>query len=144
MLELSSLRLDPQKSTEGTWIDYISGTRLLIARYDNREMQAFKTRKAVEHGKIFTDYENNREEAERLSAEIEAEALATFVLLDWEGFIEKGQPIEYTTELGIKIFSDETYDEFREFVSRVARNSTNYRVESEASVAEAVKAAAAS
>lgn len=144
MLELNSLRLDPQKSNEGTWIDYIGGTRLLVARYDNRDMQAFKTRKAVEHGKIFTDYENNREEAERLSAEIEAEAMATFVLLDWEGFVENGEPLEYTLELGIKIFSDETYDEFREFISRVARNSSNYRVESEARVAESVKEAAAS
>lgn len=144
MMELKSLRTDPKKSIEGSWIDYIHGTRLLIARYDNKLMQTYKNGRILENGKLFNNMSENREEALRVSDQIDVECLASYVLLDWEGFSEDGEPIEYTPELGAKILADEYYTEFRSFVTRAALNTENYRVESEAAVAESVKDTAAS
>ena len=144
MMELSALRVDPSKSLDGTWIDYMFGTRLLVARFDNKKMQTYKTGRIMEHKDLFKDIEKNQEEAMRVSEEIDVECLAHFVLLDWEGFSKGGEPLAYTPELGIEIFSDENYSEFRDFVRRVAQNTENYRVESEAVVAELVKDPAAS
>lgn len=144
MMELKNLRTDPKKSTEGTWVDYVYGTRLLIARYDNKQMQAHKNMRIMEHGKLFSNIDDNREEALRVSEQIDNECMARFVLLDWEGFTENGQPLKYTAELGEEILADENYAEFRTFVLRVSNNSEHYRVESEAEVAQAVKDTAAS
>lgn len=145
MMKLSNLRLDPKSSVEGVWIDYIRGTRLLIARYDNREMSAFRRGKALEYAHLFNNVEENREEALEKSMEIDVEAVARFGLLDWEGFTDdEGNPEKYTPELGIEILSNDEYEEFRDFVYRVSQNNEIYRAQSEAAAAKAVKPTAAS
>lgn len=144
MMELSSLRTDPKKSIEGTWVDYIHGTRLLIARYDNKIMQNYRNARFMENSKLFGNVDNQREEALRVSEEIEVECLSRYVLLDWKGFTDNGEETEYTPELGAKILADDTYAEFRTFITRIAGNSEHFRIDNEVEAAEQVKDTAAS
>lgn len=144
MMELNSLRIDPKKSREGVWVDYVRGTRVLVARYDNKDMLAYKSQKAMEHKLLFTNMQDNMEEALRVSDEIDVEAMAQYMLLDWEGFSNNGEVLDYTPELGKQIFSDEMYEEFTKFVQRVGQNQENYSVEGEIALAESVKDTAAS
>ena len=41
MAKLSALRVDPELSEEGRWVDYELGIRLRIARHNNSRYQAY-------------------------------------------------------------------------------------------------------
>lgn len=141
MFDLSSLKTDPEKSLKGTWVDYRGGSRLLVSRSNNEEIEQFKLQKALEHADVF---QAGGKEAEELAEKVETEALARFVLRDWSGMTIDGEEVEYTPELGMKIFADPHYADFREDVKAISANRGNYRPQAEAAATEAVKKTAAS
>lgn len=136
MFDIQSLRVDPIKAIEGTWVDYLRGSRLKIARNNNKEAENFRLQKAIEHADVFNA---GGKQAEELAFEIDTETTAHYILLDWEGFTNGGQPLEYTPEIGIEFLSNPEFSDFREDVIRISRNREHYRAKAEEEAVKAVK-----
>lgn len=141
MFDIDNLSVDPTKAQEGAWVDYLRGSRLCIARANNKEAENYRLRKAIEHADIFNA---GGEEAEELAFEIETETIAHFILKDWEGMMRGGKELEYSSQLGVDLLSDPRFSDFREDVLRIARNREHYREKGEAEAVDAVKKTAAS
>lgn len=144
MFDISILEVDPAKSLEGVWVDYLMGSRLKVARSTNKDAENFRMQKAIEHADLFNA---GGPESDKLMFEVENEALAYFVLKDWSGIIlnkNSKKETPYTPENGLKLLSDPRYTDFREAVLNIARNRQHYRDAAEAEAVSVVKETAAS
>lgn len=141
MFDIDHLKVDPTKSREGAWVDYLRGSRLKIARLSNDEAEAYRLRMALDNADIFTA---GGEKGEALAQEVETYVLAHYVLKDWDGIERAGKPLAFTPELAMELLSDPRFSDFREDVMRIARNREHYREENEGKAVASVKATAAS
>lgn len=138
MFDIDNLRVDPEKASGGTWVEYRGGSRLKVAKLNNKEYQAFRARKALEFSQML---QKEDEEADQKAEEITVEGLARHVLKDWEGFGSGDEEIEYSVEKAVELLSDPELSDFREDVVNLAANQSHFRPEA---AAKAVKKAAAS
>lgn len=138
MFDIDTLRVDPEKVSEGTWVNYRSGARLKLAKFMNKDMQDYRVEKSLEHAGVLNA---GGEAADKLAEEVTVECLARFVLKDWEGFNRDGKELKYTPELGVELMSNEEFSDFREDVINLSSSRDNYRPEE---TAKAVKKPAAS
>ncbi len=141
MFDIDHLKVDPGKSREGAWVDYLRGSRLKIARLSNEDAEAYRLRVAIDNADLFTA---GGEKAEVLAHEVETHVLAHYVLKDWEGIERGGEPLAFDAELAYELLADPRFSDFREDVTRIARNREHYREENEAQAVKAVKSTAAS
>jgi len=138
MFDINNLRVDPEKASEGTWVNYRGGSKLKIAKLNNKDYQDFRARKALEFSSVLQKAD---EEADEKAEEITVEGLARHVLKDWEGFGSGDEEIKYSVEKAIELLSDPQLADFREDVVNLAANQSHFRPEA---AAKAVKKAAAS
>jgi hypothetical protein len=141
MFDINHLKVDPSKSQEGVWVDYLRGSQLKVARASNKQAEDHRFREAVEHADIFNA---GGDKAEKLAFEIETYTLAHYVLLDWSGIEQDGEELEYSPEIGMQILADPMFNDFREDLLRIARNREHFRVENEQAAIKAAKTTAAS
>jgi hypothetical protein len=146
--DLDSLKTDPKKVTDGAEVPYRGGSKLIVAKYNNKDAENFRMTETLKNSELFSKVADQEatpeelEEAERISFEIENNALAKHILKGWKGIKRAGEPLEYTSELGLDLLSDSENADFREDLVRISRNSGHYRPEEKAKAT--VKKAAAS
>lgn len=138
MFDINSLRVDPEKANEGTWMPYRGTSKLKVAKLNNQEYQSFRARKALEFSDVL---QREDEKADEKAEEITVECLAYHVLKDWSGFGSGKEETVYSVEKAIELLSDPELTDFREDVVNMAANQNNFRPEE---AAKAVKEAAAS
>jgi hypothetical protein len=85
---------------QGRWVQYDEDTRFKIARLDNESYQVGLERhrralKRIEDGKVGV------ESVEQTIVEAQADLLAKYVLLDWDGVIDAdtGKPLPYSQDI---------------------------------------------
>lgn len=131
----ADLMVDDGLSKEGVWVDFYGGSKLKIASTSSPAYKS-KLTKLARANKLILDDSNpdNFEAVQRITAE----ALATTVLLDWEG-IHWPNPdgtvtynIAYTPKLGMQALRT---DKFRDFVVEEAGRISNFKKE----IGDAVK-----
>lgn len=129
--ELNSLRTDTKKEQDGVWIDYLDGSKLLIARMGNAKYKGF----------IANEYRANKlaidrggRSSEDLAVKIQNKALATHILLDWEGIIFDGEEKKYTPEFGLEVF--EKLPDFKADVENFAGDVSFFSAQADKEVAE--------
>lgn len=139
MLDIEKLSTDPELSAEGAWVNYLMGSRLKVARFNNKEAENLRTMLAVESAEIL---QAGGEAAEAKAEEIENTVLARHILKDWEGITVGGDEEEYTEETGLRFLTDPRFADFRADLIRIAQNRENFREKSVAETVEAVKSKA--
>ena len=114
---------DLKKVDEGVWMDF-EGSKFLIAHISNMKFQRALSRlqqphrRKIEQGSIDPN----------LNKRIVAEAMAEGVLLDWKNVGSVGgETPAYTPKLGMTALMKSV--EFRDWVSEIATNMSNYRDE---------------
>ena len=124
------LMTDASSAKEGVWVDFYGGSRLRIASTHSPSYKSKLTKLARTNRLILDD--SNPENYEAVQ-KITAEALATTVLLDWEG-IHWPQPdgtithnVAYSPKLGIQALLKS--DKFRDFVTEEAGRVANFKKE---------------
>lgn len=131
----AELMVDEDISKEGVWVDFYGGSKLKIASTSSPAYKS-KLSKLARANKLILDDSNpeNFEAVQRITAE----ALATTVLLDWQG-INWPNPdggttfnIAYTPKLGMQALRT---DKFRDFVLDEAGRISNFKKE----IADAAK-----
>ncbi len=130
------LMTDASSAKEGVWVDFYGGSRLRIASTHSPSYKSKLTKLARTNRLILDDSNPDNYEAVQ---KITAEALATTVLLDWEG-IHWPQPdgtlirnAPYSPKLGMEALL--TSDKFRDFVTEEAGRISNFKKD----LAEAAK-----
>lgn len=121
---LNSLKTNKDKETEGVWVDYLDGSRLLIGRMGNAKFKAFVSRKYKGHRMAI---DRGDAHADALAETIQVEGYARFILLGWEGVELDGKMQDYTPELGMKVMHE--IPDFKADVENFA-NETNVYLES--------------
>lgn len=125
----ADLMVDDTLSKEGVWVDFYGGSRLKIASTNSSAYKS-KLSKLARANKLILDDSNpqNFDAVQRITAE----ALATTVLLDWEGIHWPGADgsvtynVPYTPKLGMEALR---VDKFREFILDEAGRVSNFKRE---------------
>jgi len=120
MAKLSALRVDPELTEEGRWVDYELGIRLRIARHNNSRYQAYFM-------KLMRDNPEVQEDTESFSNLLKV-AVGRTILRDWEGVEDDaGKKLKYTDEVGEKIITDPAYQDLYQFVLSESQATLAYR-----------------
>jgi hypothetical protein len=127
---LGDLMIDERASKQGVWVDWLGGSRLKLASTSSHQYKATIARLYKANRLQLDDSNPNNYQ---LIQEISAEALASTVLLDWEGIswpnpdgtITDNAP--YTKALGKEAISK--VDALREFVSEKAGTASLFKAE---------------
>lgn len=135
MLDLKLFRVDPKATEEGTWAKYL-GAEFLIAKYNNDAATHLRSVLSIEKYDILS---KGNEESLKAQEEINARVMAETILLNWKGAGFDGKEVDYTVELGIKLFSDPAMRDFYQFVENYSLNRSNYQAANELAVLNEVK-----
>lgn len=116
---------DPALENNGAWFNIGKGTRVLVARSQNRSYGK-SISKEVEAEKELLDKEDDIAEAK--SDEILARVMARTILLGWEKFGFKGVELPYTVENAEMVLK---VKDFRALIMGLAGKIDGYRVKQE-------------
>jgi len=120
MAKLSALRVDPELSEEGRWVDYELGIRLRIARHNNSRYQAYFM-------KLLRDNPDVQEDADSFQNLLKV-AVGRTILKDWEGVEDDdGNEMKFSEDVGEKIITDPAYQDLYQFVLSESQSSLLYR-----------------
>jgi len=120
MAKLSALRVDPELSEEGRWVDYELGIRLRIARHNNSRYQAYFM-------KLLRDNPEVQEDTDAFGNLLKV-AVGRTILRDWEGVEDDdGKEMKFSEDVGEKILTDPAYQDLYQFVLSEAQSSLLYR-----------------
>jgi len=124
-MKINKLKINPEKSDGGVWIDWYDGARLKIARLNNPKHVKISQ-------KLTKPYNNIRHNGGQIpndkQIEIAAECLGRAVLLDWEGLEDDdGKQIPYSEEVSITLIKE--IPDLADIVTQEAANNENFRIE---------------
>lgn len=120
MAKLSALRVDPELSEEGRWVDYELGIRLRIARHNNSRYQAYFM-------KLMRNNPEVQEDTEVFQNLLKV-AVGRTILKDWEGVEDDdGNEMKFSEDVGEKIITDPAYQDLYQFVLTESQSSLLYR-----------------
>jgi hypothetical protein len=122
MVKLSSLKGDATKTQDGVWADYEIGLRFKIARMNNPRYR--KHLAALKQSQLREVRRGNPE----LILELTTQAMAKYLLLDWEGLDEDdGTAIPYSIGKSAEILRES--QDIYEFVEETSMDSDLFKAE---------------
>jgi hypothetical protein len=122
---------DESLENGGTYFPFGGGSRLLVARSGNRRFGKALT-VLVNENRLVLDQDD--ELANAKSNEIMASAMATGVLLGWEGISYKGKSLSYSFENAKMLLA---HNDFRREVVALSENASAYKAKLELEQGEA-------
>lgn len=122
MLDIEDLMLDDELVSKGVWVDYRQGTKLKLSCQEN---QAYLSYIAAQVRKNKLMIEDVSTESTDLIQKIMRQAAARFLILDWDGFTAKGEPVQYSVTVGEKVLQHDP--NFREFVMEKSKDYSLFR-----------------
>lgn len=125
MANINSIKTDIKKESEGTWVDFILGIRLKIARARNPKYNEM-IRKLTENMRV--DLRKGKFEADEFE-QVLLKVRAHTILLDWENIEEDGKMVPYSPEKAIEYFSNPELKDFYVFVVSISESSEAYKKE---------------
>ena len=126
MAKLMAIRTDNEKELNGVWIPYELGIQVKIARAGNTKYQAYLQELCAPYR---TSIRQTIQDAEILQ-EVTRKATAKCILLDWKNIEdEEGNPLSYSPEKALELFSDPELKDFYEFILTVSQGKEEFRKE---------------
>lgn len=128
MAKLNDIKQNVGAIREGRWFDWINGIKLRIASMQSETFQEGHARLRREHeAAAALEVAETSDVAKKAAAEIMAEAIARWLLLDWKNVEDDdGEPEPYTWERGFELLMDTGYTHLRAFVLTKAMDERNY------------------
>lgn len=123
MANINSIKTDISKQNDGTWVDFIMGIRLKIARARNPKYSELM-RKLTENMRL--DLRENKFNSEEFNVML-AKVRAHTVLLDWENIEEDGKPVPYSPEKALEYFLNPELNDFYVFVVQISESHEAYK-----------------
>ena len=124
---------DKSLETGGVWHELGAGVKIKVARMGTPEYNATLRRLAQPHKnlarRVLDDSDLIEESDLVVFKEIEAQAMAKHVLVDWEGFTEsdeKGSPVVPYSEAKALEYIQQS-DDFRKLLTELAGKASNFK-----------------
>ena len=112
---------DDKLEQEGRWFPVGEGASCKIARTGNTRYKEMLRSKLGVYEQSLTQRLLDDDTADAMLIEI----MAKTVLLDWKGFENEGEPVDYSVRSAIDMLTK--YKEFRNFVAKNADNMQAYK-----------------
>lgn len=110
MLDFADFEIDPVLAEQGAWMEMGRGARVKIGRNGSRRFRETVSRLLRENSGRAV----NGVLPEDVQDELTLRAIAEAIILDWEGFSLKGEPLPYSPENAYAILSNPRMEELRE------------------------------
>lgn len=125
-MDLAKKRIDRKAEVEGVWSDFIEGSRVKVARMNNPKFMS--TLMKLRDEKL-AEVDPREELSEDEAREVLCRTMAKTILLDWEGFTDNGEEIEYSENMAFELFYDKQYEDIIvNGISELASRQENYRL----------------
>lgn len=126
MGKLTALRTDPNKESQGVWIDYEDDIKLKLGRMNSPAFEKFVAdRQATSIGR-FRRVKQSDAERDKLVEE----AVASTIILDWKNIQDdSGNDIPYSKEKALEFCRDPGLRDFYRFVLIEASQADNFKKE---------------
>lgn len=125
MVDISGLRIDPDKAKDGVWKTW-NGIRFRIGSTTTRAWQEAHRRTVATDRRAWMQMDL----LEQLA--LLAPAIAEHLITGWEDLEEGGQPVPFSKEKARELMRDESLQELRIWVYQSALETDEYRVRSHA------------
>lgn len=125
MANINRIKTDIEKQNEGTWIEFLMGIRLKIARSRNPRYNEMM-RKLTENMRL--DMRENKFNTDEFN-EMLIQVRAHTVLLGWENIDEDDKPVPYSPEKAMEYFRNPELNDFYTFVVQVSESHEAYKKE---------------
>ncbi len=124
MANIERIKTDISKETDGTWVPFILGIELKIARAGNSKYKEC-IRKLIEP--VTKDIRDETATLEDF-ADILIQVRAKTILLDWKNLDDKdGKPIPYSAAKAEEFFRDLELQDFYKFVVATSESSADFK-----------------
>lgn len=123
MVELRSLKVDLDAASNGRWVTFVPGLKLLVARYLHP-----KHRDAIH--KLYADWHaehGTQDVPGSVNAEITRKSIAEAILLGWEGLEDDGEQVPFSVEKATEIMLDPEMVDLQDFVCECSQADAAYR-----------------
>lgn len=139
MLELDDITLDPTKTENGVWCEYMGGQFLIgrkNAAYHARLSELYQERKDL----------ISKEGPEGMQALTYCyqRAFCEHVLKDWKGIKKAGKELKYSPDIAMQIVTDPRLSEMAQHLEMFSLQHSNFKEDAVNQVAKSVKRTAAS
>jgi len=122
-MDINKVKTDVAKQNDGTWVDFLMGIRLKIARSRNPKYNELM-RKLTENMRIdMREGKFDNTEFNNVLIKVRAET----ILLDWENIDEDDKPVPYSVEKAVEYFSNPELNDFYTFVVAVSESADAYK-----------------
>jgi len=123
-MNIERIKTDVSKETDGTWVPFVLGIELKIARAGNPKYKEC-IRKLVEP--VTKEIRNETATLEDF-ADILIKVRAKTILLDWKNLDDKdGNPIPYSSVKAEEFFRDPELQDFYKFVVATSESSADFK-----------------
>lgn len=130
-MDISELRTDPKAEAEGVDVDYGGGLKLKIARINNPRAQEMTRHLVRAMAPSLRAGEDAEDEYIREKVAVEHKVVARCVLVGWSGMFDRSfdppREVPYTPDQALRMFDDEAYHDFYDFVVGAASRVDRYR-----------------
>lgn len=134
-MDLNDVRIDPQKESEGTWIEIDNETSVKVARMFNpnyvsalEKVAKARNISVAQRNSLITGEARGGEESKG-DRDALTRIIAETILLDWRGLKINGKEIPYSPDKCFEVLSNPDYLEFRRYILTASDNAENYRAE---------------
>lgn len=143
MFDIATIAVDPVKTKEGVWVTFANTDAMfLITRYQTKEAEFARTQKLAQMYKELKE-DDTQALAERI-AKIDAEVMASHVLLDWKNIGYKGKEIPFSKETALVLLSKPEFESIFQFIFQESIAYSNFASEQEDLIVTDVKTSASS
>lgn len=125
---LTAFATNKKKEEEGVWVEGPDGAQFLVARMGNKQAQALAEKLMRPHRTA----QRKGTLDDKVVVSITRKVMANHVLLDWKGVKIGGQLVDYTPELGERMFVE--VPDFADFVSDYAMQMKLFQDQEEKAV----------
>lgn len=120
-MDLSIFGTDKKLEEQGVWHD-MGDSRLLVARFNNKR---YTTRLRTLLKPFNALINAGGAKADEVIEKITVQCMAETILLGWEGALDDGEAIEYSTDNAQAMFKK--YPDFKELIADLAMQAQHYR-----------------
>ena len=123
MADINKVKTDISKQNDGTWVDFLMGIRLKIARARNPKYNELM-RKLTENMRL--DLRENKFDNKEFN-DMLIQVRAQTVLLDWENIDEDDKSVPYSFEKAMEYFHNPELNDFYTFVVQISESHEAYK-----------------
>lgn len=130
-MDILEIQTDVEAADEGVFFPFGEDCQIKIAQWGNKKHRKFLRKIYAKHGRKIDAGAISEEQSNSLQ-----NPQWQYIITDWEGILEGGEPLEYSVETVLRLASQKKYDAFFKKIESISKEEENFRVENIKSLGE--------